>query len=146
MKEVSAGGVVYRLGQENWEILLIQDRYGHITLPKGKRENEETKEENALREIEEETAIRGKIKAPILEIQYEYEHPEKGKVDKEVSYYLVEALTTEETPQLEEIHSVSWYSLKDAMNRQLEQGYRNNDEVLQKAIHMLENTKKEPHV
>ncbi|WP_044642367.1 NUDIX hydrolase [Risungbinella massiliensis] len=137
MKEISAGGVVYRK-KENWEVLLIQDRYGHITLPKGKREGAETKEENALREIEEETAICGKIQAPILEIQYEYEHPEKGKVDKEVAYFLVEALTTQETPQLEEIHSVAWYSLKDARNLQLKQGYRNNDEVLQKAIHMLE--------
>lgn len=37
MKEISAGGVVYRRTEENvLQIQLIQDRYGKVSLPKGR--------------------------------------------------------------------------------------------------------------
>ena len=39
MKEISAGGVVYRRTEEGkLQIQLIQDRYGKVSLPKGKME------------------------------------------------------------------------------------------------------------
>src|SRR5690606_19580309 len=54
MKEISAGGVVYRRTKSGAiEVQLIQDRYGRTSLPKGKMEPGETVEETALREIVE---------------------------------------------------------------------------------------------
>lgn len=138
MKEISAGGVVYRCHQGEFQLLLIEDRFGHITFPKGKQEKNETKEMNALREIYEETGIQGKIVKPIMEINYEYQHPIRGKVEKEVTYFLVEALSGNETPQLEEIQDATWYSLNVAKKLHAEKGYENNDIVLKKAIEMLE--------
>lgn len=51
MKEISAGGVVYRRTGERIELLIIEDRYMKISLPKGKQEAGETMEETALREV-----------------------------------------------------------------------------------------------
>ena len=55
MVEISAGGLVYRMEKDELQVQMIQDRYGKITLPKGKMEAGETIEETALREILEET-------------------------------------------------------------------------------------------
>jgi len=59
VKEISAGGVVYRKEGDRLELLMIEDRYGKWTLPKGKQEAGEEVEETALREIREETGLRG---------------------------------------------------------------------------------------
>jgi 8-oxo-dGTP pyrophosphatase MutT (NUDIX family) len=137
MKEISAGGVVYRRVDGRIEIQLIQDRYGKVSLPKGKMEAGETVEETALREIHEETGIRGDIRKPLTVIRYRYTHPVKGIVDKEVHYYLVEAMEGALRPQIEEIRGVAWFTPEEAWNKQLASGYDNNDGVLRKALTML---------
>ncbi|TLS50326.1 NUDIX domain-containing protein [Paenibacillus antri] len=137
MKEISAGGVVYRKIGGKLQIQLIQDRYGRTSLPKGKMEPGETVEQTALREILEETGIRGDIRGPLALIQYQYKHPEKGMIDKEVHYYLVEASGGELMPQIEEIRGVAWYEPLDAWEKQKASGYDNNDAILRIALHKL---------
>jgi 8-oxo-dGTP pyrophosphatase MutT (NUDIX family) len=137
MKEISAGGVVYRKVGGKLQIQLIQDRYGRTSLPKGKMEAGETVEQTALREILEETGIRGAIRSPLALIQYQYKHPEKGMIDKEVHYYLVEASGGELVPQIEEIRGVAWYEPLDAWEKQKASGYDNNDRILRNALHKL---------
>ncbi|WNQ13444.1 NUDIX hydrolase [Paenibacillus aurantius] len=137
IQEISAGGVVYRGAGGGLEIQMIQDRYGVITLPKGKMEPGETIEETALREIVEETGIRGRIVQHLETVRYPYTSPEKGNVDKEVHYYLVEALGGELQAQLEEIRGVEWLPPHEAWNRQKESGYENNQSVLEKAFRAL---------
>jgi 8-oxo-dGTP pyrophosphatase MutT (NUDIX family) len=135
MKEVSAGGVVYRFQDQDLLILLIEDRYGKVTLAKGKQELGETIEETALREVQEETGIRGVLGEKLDTIYYDYHHPVTGEVvNKEVHYFLVEAYTTEITVQVEEINDVHWHSPLEAWALQQERGYRNNDNVLRKAL------------
>lgn len=138
MKEISAGGVVYRRGSEGFELLMIEDRFGHWTLPKGKQEAGETEEETALREILEETGITGRIVEHIQTISYQYTHAECGLVDKTVHYYLVRAEAGMETPQLEEINKVAWLSPSEALEKQARLGYDNNDEVMRLALAKLE--------
>ncbi|ANE47300.1 NTP pyrophosphohydrolase [Paenibacillus swuensis] len=137
MKEISAGGVVYREIEGRKEVQLIQDRYGKISLAKGKMEQGETVEETALREIIEETGIQGRIVEPLHTIRYQYQSQVHGTVDKEVHYYLVEAASGTLQAQVEEIRGVEWCELQDAWMRQREHGYDNNDEVLQLALHKL---------
>lgn len=137
MKEISAGGVVYRKQNEALQIQLIQDRYGKISFAKGKMEPGETVEETALREILEETGIEGRIEAPIDVIRYQYEHPMHGLVDKEVHYYLVEAKSGQHQAQVEEIRGVSWFPPEEAWKQQKEAGYNNNDHILQHALAKL---------
>ncbi|WP_199621770.1 NUDIX hydrolase [Paenibacillus alkalitolerans] len=137
VKEISAGGVVYRKVDGRIEVQLIQDRYGKVSLPKGKMEPGETVEQTALREIAEETGITGIIRAPLTVIRYRYSHPEKGAVDKEVHYYLVEATGGSLQAQVEEIRGVAWFSPEEAWKKQKVSGYDNNDGVLRKALQQL---------
>ena len=54
----AAGGVVYRRGRDDVEVLLVhRPRYDDWTFPKGKLEPEETHERAAVREVEEETGF-----------------------------------------------------------------------------------------
>lgn len=137
MREISAGGVVYRTVDGSIQIQLIQDRYGKITLPKGKMEQGETMEQTALREIAEETGISGRIVKPLETIAYQYMLPQLGLVNKEVHYFLVEAVGGELQAQMEEIRSVEWLHPLEAWQRQKQSGYGNNDSVLQKALEAL---------
>ncbi|MRG29445.1 NUDIX hydrolase [Laceyella tengchongensis] len=143
MKEISAGGVVYRERPHGMEVLMIEDRFGRWTLPKGKKEAGETDEETALREILEETGIEGKIVSFLQTITYAYTHEEHGAVEKTVHYYLVRAISGEETPQLAEINGVVWCSLAEAWEKQTTMGYDNNDEVLKSALDKLESMRKD---
>lgn len=136
-KEISAGGVVYRNTEEGLEIQLIVDRYAKISLAKGKMEPGETIEETALREIQEETGMIGKIIEPVDVIKYTYEHSSLGTVDKEVHYYLVEALSGDLQPQIEEIKGVAWYKPLEAWEKQKQNGYDNNDKILKQALQKL---------
>ncbi|KGE18183.1 NUDIX hydrolase [Paenibacillus wynnii] len=137
-KEISAGGVVYRSGSQGLEIQLIVDRYGKISLPKGKMEFGETVEETALREIQEETGTIGEIKAPLDVIKYTYNHPVHGKVDKEVHYFLVEAKGGVTKAQEEEISAVEWHKPAAAWNRGNGRAYANNLNILRKAFAWLD--------
>ncbi|MFF2481633.1 NUDIX hydrolase [Paenibacillus sp. NPDC058071] len=138
MKEISAGGVVFRHTEDGaLQIQLIQDRYGKVSLPKGKMEAGETVEQTALREIAEETGLIGKIIEPIDQIKYQYHDEAKGTVDKEVHYYLVEAIGGTLQAQVEEIRGVDWFEPADAWRRQKQSGYDNNNRILAGALRLL---------
>lgn len=134
MKEISAGGVVYKKVDGELMVQLIRDRFGKMTVAKGKQEAGETIEQCALREIAEETGIRGRIVAPLDLVTYQYEHAEFGVVDKEVHYYIVEALDGELAAQVEEINGVEWHFAEDALSLQLTEGYDNNNGIVLKAL------------
>jgi 8-oxo-dGTP pyrophosphatase MutT (NUDIX family) len=136
-KEISAGGVVYRLREGQLEIQLIEDRFGRMTLAKGKMESGETIEQTALREIAEETGIVGDITESLTIIFYVYEHAQLGAIQKEVHYYLVEASSGQLAAQVEEITGVAWYNPDEAWELQKKSGYDNNNEVLRLALTKL---------
>jgi 8-oxo-dGTP pyrophosphatase MutT (NUDIX family) len=137
MKEISAGGVVFRQQGKGTELLLIEDRYMRVSLPKGKQEEGETIEQTALREVKEETGIEGRIVQSLDVIYYHYYHPRLGPVDKEVYYFLVEAVFGELKPQIEEINKVQWMKPCEAWSSQLKHGYDNNYSVIDKAFTIL---------
>jgi 8-oxo-dGTP pyrophosphatase MutT (NUDIX family) len=129
---------VYRQQDGEYLLLLIEDRYGRVTLAKGKQELGETIEETALREVLEETGVAGRLQGKLDTIHYVYTHPVLGEaVEKEVHYYLVEAYNTEITVQLEEINDVHWHTAREAWQLQQERGYRNNDKIFRLAFEQL---------
>jgi 8-oxo-dGTP pyrophosphatase MutT (NUDIX family) len=57
VREFTAGGVVFRRIAERIEILMIQDRLGRWSIPKGHVEPGESIEQTAVREVSEETGL-----------------------------------------------------------------------------------------
>ncbi|AQS55348.1 NUDIX hydrolase [Novibacillus thermophilus] len=106
MKEISAGGVVYRKEGDRLELLMIEDRYGKWTLPKGKQEAGEEVEETALREIREETGLRGRIVRPLMTVNYQYDDPEGEQSTKTCITFLCSA--PQEMPPLNLKKSAGW--------------------------------------
>lgn len=102
----AAGGLVEN---EKGEYLVI-DRLGKVDLPKGKQEQGETPEENALREVNEETGLRGLRLGDMICDTYHI-YPLKGEmVLKRTRWYqMAVAGVPELVPQTEEnIVSARW--------------------------------------
>ena len=98
MKEHSAGGVVIDCGK----VLLLRKYYGDWVLPKGKMEIGETTSITALREVSEETGIKGEIIKRIGYARYVYINQTDSKVSKRVDYYVMRKVGGDLIPQKEE--------------------------------------------
>ncbi len=99
MEEISAGGVVV----VDDTVLTLRKYQGDWVLPKGRLEDNETSEEAAIREVYEETGVKGEIKKYIGYLKYTYVHGDGERVNKTVHYYLMTSGNTEFTkPQKEE--------------------------------------------
>ena len=94
VEEVSAGGlVVDRTGTAPQAALIGRhDRRGRLlwSLPKGHLERGETYEDAAVREVEEETGIRGRLLAPLGTIDFWFV-ADGRRIHKTVHHFLFEA-------------------------------------------------------
>ena len=128
-----AGGVVILRTDAGFQVLMIADRYGNWTLPKGHLEPGETSVMAALREIQEETGITGQIVAPLGCVSYPIDR--RGvRASKNVRYYLVETTCPTLVPQRSEITAAAWFSPSDALAANF---YANNRSILERALHLL---------
>ncbi len=131
-----AGGLVYRFAQGEPEVLVIDDAYGYVALPKGHVEEGELLEEAALREINEETGIAGRIVAPLAAVSYSFSH--RGRTEQKTAYYyLVEALGGKLRHQAEEIAGARYVAIDETERIAREQGYPNNLDVFARGIAAL---------
>jgi 8-oxo-dGTP pyrophosphatase MutT (NUDIX family) len=137
VKEISAGGIVYKKDGYDLKVLMIEDKYHKMTVPKGKQEAGETLEQTAIREIEEETGINGRITHPLSKVYYQYTDQVRGRIDKEVTYYLVQATGGEVKVQIEEINQVFWMDIEAAREAQEKKGYDNNQGIFDVAYQIL---------
>lgn len=103
MKEHSAGGVVIK----DDKVLLLKKYHGDWVLPKGKIETDETTAITAVREVGEETGIKGKIVKKIGYARYYYFNHHGQKVSKRVDYYLMSYQGGNLIPQKEEGFSLA---------------------------------------
>lgn len=123
MEETSAGGlVVDRSGPSPVGAVIARlNRAGRVEwcLPKGHLEGEETPEQAAVREIEEETGIQGRIVDDLGTIDYWFS-AEGKRVHKHVHHYLLLAtggvLSVEGDPDQEAIE-VAWVPLLEMDER-----------------------------
>lgn len=110
-EEQSAGGVVYKKGQEEIFILVAQPtNYDTWVFPKGligDHIENESREETAVREVQEETGAKGKIVQPLTPVEYWYQR--NGlKVYKKVYYFLMEYVSGDITVHDWEMQQVIW--------------------------------------
>jgi 8-oxo-dGTP diphosphatase len=108
----AAGGVVTRATPDgDREVLLVhRPRYGDWTLPKGKLERGESHEDAALREVEEETGVRGVLGAELPSHQYVDRH---GR-DKIVRYWEMTPVDARPREPDDEVDEVRWVRASDA--------------------------------
>jgi ADP-ribose pyrophosphatase YjhB (NUDIX family) len=118
--ETSAGGLVLdRRGAEARGALIARhDRRGRLvwSLPKGHVEPGETPEEAAVREVEEETGIRGRVLGHLGTIDFWFV-AEQRRVHKTVHHYLLEAEGGELSDDDIEVVEVAWVPLDDMPSR-----------------------------
>ncbi len=131
--EVSAGGIVFRQAT-GLQFLMILDGYGRWTFPKGGVEEGETPPEAAVREIEEETGIKGSVVGELGQTKYIYHHPRKGRVHKTVTFYLLRYSGGRLRPQDGEVAEAEWVAPEEAARRADYEGY---GELVRKAVALV---------
>jgi len=83
-----AGAVVYAEEDGFMYLALVHDIFGHWTLSKGKIEETEEIQTGAVRSLKSEMGLDITIEAELGNNEYVATHPEKGKVRKQVHYFL----------------------------------------------------------
>lgn len=85
-------------------------RYDDWSLPKGKIDGAETDEDAALREVEEETAVRAELVRELATVSYT-DH--RGR-PKQVRYWLMRVLDERGLVPSEEVDEARWLPLSEA--------------------------------
>jgi N utilization substance protein B len=114
--EKLGGAVVYARDENNIiHLALVHDVFGYWTLSKGHIEQNETLLDGTKREIKEETGLSIEIEAELGNNEYIASDPEKGKIRKQVSYFLAKAPFDD--VKLEKsgggLDDVRWFSIED---------------------------------
>jgi len=112
IREKSCGAVVFRREGGERQYLLEAMRQGHVSLCKGHVEGAETERETARREISEETGL---AVAFVEGFRESIEYSPREGVRKSVVFFLAEASGGEMKPQPEEVASLRWSSLSEAL-------------------------------
>jgi N utilization substance protein B len=138
--EKKAGAVVYAQHEGEVYLALVHDVFGYWTLSKGSVEEGEAPEQAALREIKEEMGIDMQIVEKLGDDEYIASHPEKGKIRKQVIFFLAQAdytpLTLESTSG--GLDDCKWFSLKEVTTLRM---YDSVTALIAKAIPIITNRK-----
>ena len=132
-RQVSAGGVVYRVHEGRVEFALVCPAGRSVwCLPKGMLEPREKPEEAALREVQEETGLVARPRGSLGEIEYWFaERSQRGRIHKRVHHFLFEAVGGSLADHDHEIGEARWFEAAEA-HRTL--GYANERAILERAI------------
>ncbi|MBW3538490.1 NUDIX domain-containing protein [Candidatus Parcubacteria bacterium] len=138
VREYTAGGVVFRRQPQGVDILMIQDKMGRWSIPKGHVEEGEQLEQTALREVREETGLRKlKIRDKLDKIYFFYR--KEGKLIFMTTYvFLMEALgnTDDLKPELGEgITDAAWFPQAEAL-KLIE--YKDTEKLFRLGLNKLE--------
>jgi 8-oxo-dGTP pyrophosphatase MutT (NUDIX family) len=136
-REVSAGGVVYRRGDDAIEVALAsrRTRRGQLAwgLAKGGIEENESTEDAAIREVREETGLKAEIEASLGETRYFYVW-EDVRIRKTVHFFLMRHTGGDFDDRDDEMEEIRWFPLERALKRA---AYRGEREVLGRAAELL---------
>ncbi len=130
-----AGSVVYAEHEGVIYLALVHDVFGHWTLSKGKIAGDETVEEGARRSIKSEIGLDAQIENELGKNEYVASHPEKGRVRKQVAYYLAKApyekISLEQKGGLDD---AQWFKIADILELNF---YEDILPIVTKAVTML---------
>ncbi len=110
------GAVVYVKEGTVVKLALVHDVFGYWTLSKGHIEEGESVEEGTKREVKEEINLTVELKAPLGNNEYIASDPEKGKIRKQVNYFLMESSEPNDLKLAEGkggLNDVKWFPLQE---------------------------------
>src|SRR3989339_1950824 len=136
IRELSAGGLVYRQEDDGYYFVLILDAYGKWTFPKGHVDQGEVEEKAAIREIGEETGLKKLSSHGYLgETEVKVHKPNEKPYRKLIKYYLIEAKDKNIiVPDVSESKDVKWFSLQEALATL---GYDNAKDIFRTGLEKL---------
>lgn len=115
--ERKGGAVVFARDNEDVYVALVHDVFGHWTLPKGSIEAGEELEAGIVRGIKDEIGLPVTLSERLGENEYVAKVPEKGKVRRQVVYYLAESpfmdIALEEKGGLDD---AQWFKLANILD------------------------------
>jgi 8-oxo-dGTP pyrophosphatase MutT (NUDIX family) len=139
MEQISAGGVVFRLGESAAEIAIVrivpEMRW---QLPKGLIDPGETIEQAALREVSEEAGITSELVSPIETIEYWFvadRGGERVRYHKFVHFFLMQYISGDVADHDHEVDEARWVDIETALGM-LE--FKSERDVVAKAATMIE--------
>ncbi len=121
-RAVSAGGVVLAELRPDAPVALVAHRSvrGSLqwTLPKGAREEGESVEQTALREVREETGLEAELIGPLDTIDYWFVWaPERTRYHKFVHYFLMRFVGGDFSDHDHEMEDAAWFEPDEARRR-----------------------------
>ena len=137
VREVSAGGVIYREeeGQLFVALIHVRKRWG---LPKGHIERGERVEETAVREVREETGLLGKIERKLGTISYTYrakaKEGEAVRISKRVTFFSLRYLEGEVHGHDYEVDEARWFPVDEALGKLT---FATEKKMVRKALDLL---------
>lgn len=135
-RQVSSGGVIFRKNNAAIEIALIAVKGGKVwCLPKGIVDKGESPEMTAVREVAEETGLKGRIIEKLGEISYWYYiKEEEARCRKTVHFFLIEYESGDISKHDFEVDMASWFPIDDALKMA---SYKGDKEIIEKAQKIL---------
>lgn len=134
--EQLGGAVVYGKDGDEVYLALVHDIFGHWTLSKGHIEGDDVKV-GTKNKLKEELGIDADMKDELGKNEYIASDPEKGKIRKQVVYFLAEAPFTDlKLKDSGGLDDARWFKLKDIIDLNI---YDDILPIVTKAINILLN-------
>jgi 8-oxo-dGTP diphosphatase len=127
MQEFSSGGVLLK----GYQVLLVKNPSGVWTFPKGMVEEGEDPKDTAVREVQEETGVKGEVLQKIGEVEYFYTKDGK-RVKKKVVYFLMKYKEGEPKASWE-VQDAKFFPVEEV---QTLLKYKGDKEIFQKALQL----------
>lgn len=133
--EYLGGAVVYAKVKEEIYVALVHDVFGRWTLSKGHIDGTKDPEKEVAKAIKDELGIDLKIKDKLGVNEYGTYHPEKGKIRKNVTYYLAESLFVDlKLATTGGLDDARWFKLSDILDLNF---YNDILPLITKAVNIL---------
>jgi 8-oxo-dGTP pyrophosphatase MutT (NUDIX family) len=134
--QVSSGGVIFRRHDASLEVALVAVKGGNVwCLPKGIIDKGEVPEKTAIREVAEETGLKGTIIEKLGEITYWYYIKEENtKCRKTVHFFLMEYEGGDVSNHDWEVDEAAWFPIDEALKKA---SYKGEKEMIEKAREIL---------